>query len=505
MSSAETQDVASAEENSVLAAATGRRIWIAVGVITLLAAVLRFSTLGLQSYEVDEAATLFVIRGSFAHMLHGVVRYEATPPLYYVLAWVWAKVFGTGELGLRLFSALAGVATVPVVYALGRTLASRRIGLVAATIVATSPYLVFYSQEARSYALFTLLSTGGMLCCVRAIQNPGRRTFGLWAGVSIAAVATHYFALFPLVGQAAALAAFGAPRRLLARTVAAAGVVCIPLLVLATRQASDGRANWISGGSLLQRLRVTAETFMLGATFKGTLPHSVLVACGLFAVSMGVAIAAAASLLFRRALARERRAAEVAGLVAAVAIGLPLAAALVHEDYLVHKNLIPLVPLLAVVLAVGLGCRRAGRLGLAGATVLALAGIGLTVLSFTASSLRRPDVRQLSHQLGPPQRGRVIVFVPRWRLLLENYQGALDGLPRGGRPVTEVDVFTAGQSIPEGTVPRGFRLTQVRHGNTFTLFTYRSRAPLTVSPAGLGHSTFSESGLQPIAVIQTPG
>ena len=75
-----------------------------------------------------------------------------------VLAWLWVQAFGTGEVGLRLFSAVAGVATVPVVYAVGRTLASRRIGLVAAALAATSPYLVFYSQEARSYALFALLN-----------------------------------------------------------------------------------------------------------------------------------------------------------------------------------------------------------------------------------------------------------------------------------------------------------------------------------------------------------
>ena len=122
------------------ALASDRATWAAVGAVTLLGAVLRLATLGLQSYEFDEGATLYVIRGWFTHMLHGVARYESTPPLYYVLAWVWSQAFGTGETGLRLFSAIAGVATVPVVYAVGRALGSRRIGLVAAAIVATSPY-----------------------------------------------------------------------------------------------------------------------------------------------------------------------------------------------------------------------------------------------------------------------------------------------------------------------------------------------------------------------------
>ena len=486
----------------VLVAANARPAWIAVCAVTALAAILRLATLGLQSYERDEAATLYVIRGSFTHMLHGVARYESTPPLYYMLAWIWTQAFGTGEAGLRLLSAIAGVATVPVVYAVGRTLASRRIGLVAAAIVATSPYLVFYSQEARSYALFALLSTVGMLSCVRAIQNPGPRTLAVWAGVSIAAMATHYFALFPWVGQAAVLAVFSARRRLLWWSIAAVGLASVPLIPLVRHQAAAGHADWIGASSLLQRARVTAETFALGATFEGTLPHSVLAVCGLFAIALAFAIVTAGVLLIRRAAADERRAAEIAGLIGAVAVGLPLISALAGADYFVHKNLIPVVPVLAVVLAAGLGCRRAGWLGMAGAITIVLAGLALTVMSFAVPSMRRPDVRQLSHQLGPPVRQRVLVFVPRWQLLLENYQGKLDRLPSSGRRVTEVDAFTAGKSIPPGTVPRGFRLMRVQHGHPFTLFSFRSRVPLKVTPDSLGRSTFSESGLQPIAVVQ---
>jgi mannosyltransferase len=490
------------EDAGVRLVANGRRTRIEVCAVTALAVVLRLTTLGLQSYEFDEAATLYVIRGSFTDMLHGVARYESTPPLYYVLAWMWSQAFGTGEPGLRLLSAVAGVATVPVVYAVGRTLASHRIGLVAAAIVATNPYLVFYSQEARSYALYTLLSTAGLLCCVRAIQNPGTRTLGLWAAVSLAAIATHYFALFPWVGQVVVLAVFGAPRRLLARSVAAVGLASIPLVLLVKHQAAEGHADWIGAAGLVQRIRVTAETFTLGATFKGTLPHSVLAVCGLFAIVVGCAIIAAGILLMRRAAVDERRAALICGLIAAVAIGLPLIGALGPADYFIHKNLIPLVPVLAVVLAAGLGCRRGGRLGMAGAIALVFAGTVLTVMSFAVPSMRRPDVRQVSRQLGPPARERVLVFVPRWRLLLEHYQGKVEDLPPTGRRVTEVDVFTAGQSIPRGTVPQGFRLMRVQHGNPFTLFRFRSPVPLTVEPTGVRQRTFSESGLQPIAVVQ---
>ncbi|MGH3004066.1 MAG: glycosyltransferase family 39 protein [Gaiellaceae bacterium] len=481
-----------------------RNPWIGICAVTVLAALLRLPTLGLQSYDFDEGGTLYVIHGSFTHMLHGVAQHESTPPVYYVLAWTWAQGLGTGETGLRLLSALAGVATVPVAYAAGRTLTSHRIGVAAAAFVATSPYLVFYSQEARSYALLTLLSTTGVLCCARAIRSPAGRPLALWAAASITAIATHYFALFPWIGETVALAVFGAPRRLLARWVGAVGLASVPLLLLARHQAAAGHASWIGASSLAQRLRVTAETFSLGATFKGSLPHSVLAVCAVFALVIAATIAAAAVLLVRRATPRERRAAEIFGLIAALSIAVPLAGALGPADYFIDKNLIPFLPLLALVLAAGLVCRHAGRVGAVGAVALALAGAALTVLSFEAHSMRRPDVRQASAQLGAPVRERILVFIPRWRILLEHYQGTLEDLPRTGARVSEVDVFTTARSLPRDTVPPAFRLVRVQDGDTFTVFDFRSSVPRTVTPDHVGRRRFSESGLQPVAVVQKP-
>ena len=92
-------------------------IWILAFLIALGAA-MRFASLGEQSFHHDEVITAArVIPGSFADMLKAVKHSESNPPLYYVLAWGWAKEFGTGEFGLRSLSALFGLATVPVAYA----------------------------------------------------------------------------------------------------------------------------------------------------------------------------------------------------------------------------------------------------------------------------------------------------------------------------------------------------------------------------------------------------
>src|SRR5205823_9773901 len=125
-----------------------------------------------QSYWVDEATTVRELHLSFGGMLHAVATNESTPPLYYGLAWVWAKVLGTGEVGLRSLSALSGVAVIPVVYLAGRELGSRRAGVYAALLAALSPFLIWYSQEARAYMLLTLVCALSFLFFARALRRP---------------------------------------------------------------------------------------------------------------------------------------------------------------------------------------------------------------------------------------------------------------------------------------------------------------------------------------------
>ncbi|MGC1853278.1 MAG: glycosyltransferase family 39 protein, partial [Solirubrobacterales bacterium] len=148
-----------------------RAFWIVAG-LTVAAAALRFATLGAQAYHHDEIVTASrVLRADFWHAMEAVGFSESAPPLYYALAWFWTQIAGTGEVGLRSFSALAGVATVPVAYLLGAELRSRRTGIVAAALVAVNPMLLWYSQEARSYALLALLTALAALYFVRALRT----------------------------------------------------------------------------------------------------------------------------------------------------------------------------------------------------------------------------------------------------------------------------------------------------------------------------------------------
>src|SRR5205814_2535399 len=65
-----------------------------VAALTVAAAVLRFALIAHQGYWFDEANTAQLVSFSPGPMLTLIKHYESTPPLYYCVAWVWARIFG---------------------------------------------------------------------------------------------------------------------------------------------------------------------------------------------------------------------------------------------------------------------------------------------------------------------------------------------------------------------------------------------------------------------------
>jgi len=113
--------------------------------------------------------------------------------LYYVLLREWMH-FGISEAWVRGLSVVFGVAMIPALYALGRTLAGRRAGLVAAALGAVNACCVAYSQQARSYSLAMFLVSLSMFCLARHVESGGRRYGLAWAIVSALAVYSHFYA-----------------------------------------------------------------------------------------------------------------------------------------------------------------------------------------------------------------------------------------------------------------------------------------------------------------------
>jgi 4-amino-4-deoxy-L-arabinose transferase-like glycosyltransferase len=386
-----------------------------------------------------------VLDSGFGDAMSAVGWSESAPPLYYALAWFWTQVTGTGEVGLRSLSALAGVALVPVAFLVGRELRGREAGLAAAALTAVNPMLLWYSQEARAYSLLVLFCALSLLFCVRAARRGERRDFVLWGLAAGLALATHYFALFAVAVEAVWL--LWRRRRGAFPGLAVVAIAGAALAPLALHQMSYGHAEWISNSGLGHRLWETAATFLTGETADiiGRPQRP-----GLAVAPLALCLAAFA-LLALRGGREERRAAALPLAVGAGALAIPVALALFSDtDFVLARNLIPaLVPLLvAVAIAVTLpGARRSGRV--VGIALFAYS-LGFSLWASWSPDLHRPDWRAVAERLGEPGKPRATVTWTLGRTPLQYYlaNGSFQVAPadRYRWLVHEVNIVSAGSA-----------------------------------------------------------
>ena len=470
-------------------------------VLTALGAVLRFATLDAQSFWLDELVTVSLLDRGFGDMLDGVRETEATPYLYYVLAWPWAQAFGFGEVGLRSLSALVGTLAIPVSYAAGAVLCSRRVGVVGAALVAVHPFLVWYSQEARSYSLLVLLGACTVLFLGRGLRTPRRADFGLWAVASSLAIATHYFAVLLVAAEAAWLLARYRVRR------DAAAALFLPTVVLAAHlpllDVQRGNGETVADTSLLSRVVGTPKGLIVGYSFPGELPGSFLAA---------VLVLVGLTLLAARARPDERRGALVAGTIALAVVAVPIGLALVGSDYLTARNVVLAVVPGAICVAAGF---VATRLGLAAGTALGVLLLAVTLTVSLDERYGRTDWRGAAEELETPTAERAIVVTPYMsRSLWRPYLPGLDEPAGESVHVGEIAVvglateggFSGGRVRPPDVgpppPPPGFALVASERTPTFTLYRYRAAAPTDVSTEALVGLRLAEQ--QPGLLLQRP-
>jgi len=175
--------------------------WI-ISSITLAGAFLRFKGLAFQSFWLDE---VMGVNLAVNQNLKGIVEIcrdiEVHPPLYYILIWIWGKLFGVHEYSLRFLSAFIGVLGILAVYRLGQELFSKETGLYAAAIVSFNVFHIYYSQEARGYSLIFLLTVLSYLFFVKQTKNPSLKNNVLYILSTAALLYTHYFGYFILASQ----------------------------------------------------------------------------------------------------------------------------------------------------------------------------------------------------------------------------------------------------------------------------------------------------------------
>jgi mannosyltransferase len=487
--------------------------------LTVLAAVLRFAAIGHQGFWYDEASTALLLHLGPIKMLRVIPARESTPPLYYCLAWIWAHIFGYGEAGLRSLSALAGTATVPAIYAAGARLISRRAGVVAAALAACNPLLIWYSQEARSYALLVLLTALTVWAFASARAQPTPRRLALWALVAAVALLTHYYAVLAVAPEAVWLLATNRRDRHVQIAIGAAALVGVALIPLAIRQAGTGHSNWIAATALGGRLGQVPPQFLIGFGAP---------AAGWTALAGALAVAGAIASLVWRADLDERRGAVVAAGIAAGGVALELLLIAGGIDDMITRNVLALWVPAALVLAAGLGARRAGAFGLAGAAVLCATGVVAAVGVMSERNLQRPDWRGPARALGPrpaagASAGRAILVQHYRELLpLSLYVPGLESFPHRGSRVSELDVISiaaprvrlcwwgaacnlTGSQMQSAYPIPGFRIVSRTQAFQFTVLRMVTATPLRLTSQMVSRALTTTSLRRDELLIQPPG
>jgi len=226
------QPLGGADARAVSGAPIIPRFWLQLGVIIGLGALLRIFHLGHQSFWLDEAVMFQEAMQPTLRQVLGPVAYPE-PELYVGLLHFWAAL-GHSDTSLRLFSALFGIATIPLFYALFAGMFGRRVGMIAALVLALSPFHVWYSQEARMYALLLFLFTLSTLAFWKALEVPERRRYWIIYGTATAlAGLTHAVAVFVVLAQVLFCVIHVRKRTVLTRLIATYAVVGLVLLPVA--------------------------------------------------------------------------------------------------------------------------------------------------------------------------------------------------------------------------------------------------------------------------------
>jgi 4-amino-4-deoxy-L-arabinose transferase-like glycosyltransferase len=234
--------------------------------LTLIGAFLRFYNLGFNSLWLDEASTYTLSVGSIPQIWEATAAGEFNPPLFY---WVehMMLVFGNNEVILRFIPALLGVLTIPLVYLAGKEFIDRNVGIIAAAAFAFSPFLIFYSQEARAYSMMLFFITFAMVFYFKALKTNDVKNWALFSVLSALAFWSHFYAM--VVIAALVLYALGMQiqkirediRNLkpMALAIAAFTIICLPLIIVTIQLFAKRSASAPTFG--IQGFGIIIETF----------------------------------------------------------------------------------------------------------------------------------------------------------------------------------------------------------------------------------------------------
>jgi uncharacterized membrane protein len=224
-------------------------LWTIVAVGTAL----RLYALGNKSFWIDEIASVAIARRTTPVFWHFLWHDEGNMAAYYVLLRPWLHL-GYGEGTVRLLSVLPGILSIPVMYAVGRRIFGRDLGILAALFLALNACAVSVSQEARAYSFVVLLTLLSTYLFVQLIELPTQGAAFAYALVAALTCYFHYFGVLVPAAHFVVLLGLPAHRRTWRMLLPAAAIIAVlgaPILWLIHAQ-DTGHISWVQTPSLLE-------------------------------------------------------------------------------------------------------------------------------------------------------------------------------------------------------------------------------------------------------------
>lgn len=141
------------------------------------------------------------IAGGPLDIIKAAVDADVHFPLYQLMLAGWMKIFGNGDITIRLFSVLAGVLTVVMAFFTGKEIKDEKTGNIFAFLTAINATLIFYSQEVKFYIFLALFVTISMFFIIRIIKNNHIKDYVGYTLANAAIVYTFTIGILYVIAQ----------------------------------------------------------------------------------------------------------------------------------------------------------------------------------------------------------------------------------------------------------------------------------------------------------------
>jgi 4-amino-4-deoxy-L-arabinose transferase-like glycosyltransferase len=458
-----------------------RSRWLAVAAVLAFGLALRLAGIGDRLSDAEGYSWLVGSAPDLATLIDRLTAYENTPPLFYILL---APLPLDDESWIRMPALVPGVAVIGIVYLIVRPAAGTRAALLAALLVAVAPYHVSYSDYARGFMLAGVGLTLALWAIVRLNEGRHRRWWLVYLAGGILAVYSEYDAALFLAGLVGVSLWHGRRPR---REIACLGTLPMLLLLAWLPWFLDAHDS----------LDMTKIAPVFPDVSVGTLRDSTVAlafgehgAAGRVAIrwgqflAVGAALVVAAILALRRIASAGGESEPTDGEPARTLVVIVLAAS--TFAYVAHavaslggshifnqRYFTPLIPALAIVVAIGVSRLRWRLAGPLAAAALIMAGLAVFVQR-TGRELE-PDPAPLQAVAASAGSRPILTNSAVVAFYLRGHEVTVDrpfGLGEGDRSNCTSGCIV----IDDHRVPRGVR-GQLGPGRTFGPYTVALTAP----------------------------